>query len=494
MSFNFNGWLQEKGYPTISAEMTEAIASWRQWYAGYVNGFHNYKIWNGTDFVPQKKASLQMPKFIAEDWANLLLNERVKISVDGGFQKRLDELLNDTNWYVQANQVIELAFALGTGALVEYRDKDGKSKIDQYRADMIAPISWDASGNITECAFASICTQNRVKAVYIMVHSLGEKGTYRIENYMVNQESGAAIDLPEGLEPVVETESTVPFFQIIRPNIKNNIDLDSPMGISVYGNSLHVVKTLDNIYDSLDNEFVLGRKRIIIPVSWAKMMVKRTNEKDGKTTEVGVPIFDTNDVAFYALQVDSNSKIDKPIEINMDLRIEQHKIGILTNLSILGKKVGVGCDRYTWDKDSGVRTATEVISDKSDLYQNLRKHELTLEVAIIGMVQALAILDGNAEPPKEIKVNFDDSIIQDSQTELNNAIMKIDAGILSKRTAMIQALGMTEKEADEELERIREEQKINTDQVNAFFGNEEGNNNQDEEKKKDEEENGKGDA
>lgn len=45
---------------------------------------------------------------------------------------------------------------------------------------------------------------------------------------------------------------------------------------------------------------------------------------------------------------------------------------------MLGKKTGVGADRYTWDKSGGVKTATEVVSDKSDLYQNLRKHELVL--------------------------------------------------------------------------------------------------------------------
>ena len=89
----------------------------------------------------------------------------------------------------------------------------------------------------------------------------------------------------------------------------------------------------------------------------------------------------------------------------------------------------------------------------------MRKHELLLESAIVGMVNALAFLDGVAlsEP---VKVNFDDSIIEDSRAELDNAIAKLTNGLMSHRTVMVEVLGMTEEEAEAELNRIKDESSV----------------------------------
>lgn len=457
--FDLRKWMIDRGYPTISTEMSSSIVKWLAWYKGYVKDFHDYPIYNGIRRVDMKRRSLEMAKFVCEDWANLLLNERVQINVDESFSDRLEELLHKSRWYLKANQDVELAFALGTSAFVEYRDADGTPRIDHYRADMIHPISWGPEG-VTECAFASVCTVEKRQAVYVMLHLL-DGGKYRIENHMFDYQSGQEIEL-NGMLPNIPTDSTTPLFQIIRPNIINSVDLDSPMGMSVYGNSMDLLASLDEVFDSLDNEFRLGRKRILLPLSMAKIRMDGATGTDGKP--VMTPAFDHKDTVFYAYE--TNDATAKPIELNMDLRIEEHEKGLLTNLALLGKKVGVGTDRYAWDKASGVKTATEVISDKSDLYQNMRKHELELETAIIGMVQALAFLD-TGRYLDEVKVNFDDSIIQDSQAELDNAIAKLNNGLIAHKTVMTDVFDMTEEDADAELELIREEQTVQMPAVDS---------------------------
>lgn len=65
---------------------------WLDWYQGDVKDFHAYSVYNGIQKVGVRRASLQMAKCIAEDWANLLLNERVVIHASS-FQNRLEELL-----------------------------------------------------------------------------------------------------------------------------------------------------------------------------------------------------------------------------------------------------------------------------------------------------------------------------------------------------------------------------------------------------------------
>lgn len=446
----------------MSADVRSKIAHWMMWYKGFVSTFHEYTVYNGINVVSVKRKSLEMAKYVCEDWANLLLNERVKISVDEKYQNRLDELLVNTRFYLNANKDIELAFATGTGAFVEYKDADDNIMIDHYRADMICPLSW-INGTVTECAFASVRTVEKKKAVYVMMHVL-EDGKYTIRNRVFDYDTGKELDLPDGVDAEVKTGSETPLFQIIRPNIINTVDLDSPMGISVFANSISTLEALDGAYDSMSNEFQLGRKRLMIPMSMAKIVMSHEKDENGNT--IVRPAFDSKDTVFYAIEGTQDDK--KPVEINMELRIEQHEKGLLCNLALLGKKVGVGCDRYTWDKASGVKTATEVVSDKSDLYQNLRKHELELEAALIGMVRALAFLDGHGEL-SEIKIEFDDSIIQDSQAELDNAIAKKNNGLLSAYTIMTETLGMTEEEANKELERIAQEQKLSMPDVDAFL-------------------------
>ena len=115
---------------------------------------------------------------------------------------------------------------------------------------------------------------------------------YYIENVYVDAESEKEMDPPEEIEEIVNTGSVEPLFQLITPNICNNIDLDSPLGISVYANAIRRSEgNSDLVYDSYMNEFVLGRKRIMVPISQAK----RQMQEDG----VSAPVFDPNDAVYY---------------------------------------------------------------------------------------------------------------------------------------------------------------------------------------------------
>ena len=147
-------YLIENGYATVSDETYCHIDEWLDWYQGEVSKFHTYTVYNGVVTTKQKRYSLGMAKKVCEDWANLLLNEKVTINA-GNYETRLNAILQANNFKVRGNQLVELAFALGTGAFVEYKAEDDGIMIDFVRADMIYPLSWD-NGDITECAFGSI--------------------------------------------------------------------------------------------------------------------------------------------------------------------------------------------------------------------------------------------------------------------------------------------------------------------------------------------------
>ena len=136
----------------------------------------------------------------------------------------------------------------------------------------------------------------------------------------------------------------------------------------------------------------------------------------------------------------------------MNLRTEAHEQGLQRCIDTLSKKCGLGVGRYRFDQE-GVKTATEVISAKSDLYQSLKRHEKTFGDAIIGMVKALSFLTGGS-PDIEVNVQFDDSIIEDANATLDRCIKKVSNGLMSKVDAIMEIDGVEEAEARKRLDAI----------------------------------------
>ena len=324
---------------------------------------------------------------------------------------------------------------------------------------MIYPLSWD-NGEITECAFGSVRVVDGKEAVYLQMHLLGDPeigeqpDIYYLYNKYLDAESGKELEPPETIVPVVNTGSREPLFQILTPNICNNVDMDSPLGISVFANAISQLKGCDIVYDSYINEFILGRKRVLIPISAAKMEM----EKEG----LKPPAFDPEETVYFMMPGDRQEDM-KLTEIDMTIRADEHELGIQRSLDILSLKVGMGAGRYKFES-GGVKTATEVISDKSDLYQNRQKHCLVVEDAILNMVRAVSFLDTGAAA--EATIDFDDSIIEDSNATIDKNIKLVNAGLRSKVTAIMEINKCEPEEAEEELQRIAEDNQIDTGNVN----------------------------
>lgn len=412
------GYLVRNGYTTVDDDYYARIALWQSWYQGKVNSFHTYAQYNGQRTVTRQRKTMGMAKRFCEDWAALLLNEKVRINVGNQTaQTAIDEILKNNRFSVRGNQLIELAFALGTGAFVEYLD-NGEVIIDYVRGSMVYPLAWD-NGIITECAFASERKQGTEKYIYLNIHRRDAQGRYIIENKMFkrNGETIAPADLPEGVAEEVATGSELPYYQIIMPNIVNNADLSSPMGISVYANAIDNLQNIDLVFDSYDNEFRLGKKRILVPLT----LTQSTMADSGVTR----PVFDDNDVEFYVIETGDQTaqKID---EMNGALRYDAFEAGIKTAINLAAYKCGFGENRYRFEGGTAM-TATQVISQDSDLFRNLKKHELILDAALQGLVKAIAQMAGIAIG--EITIEFDDSIIEDEDKERQRFMQEIREGL-----------------------------------------------------------------
>lgn len=386
-----------------------------------------------------------MAKKVCEDIADLLLNERVTIVLENeAANEYVHQVLDANNFSMMGNEYQERKACAGTVAYVPYiadMEVDALGKIEKGRIRMnyvtgknIFPVSWE-NGRIREAVFCFPKIWCTKKYVHLQYHRIGDDGNYVIENTVIlataGSTTGQELEEPQWREiPVfadvpakIRTGSSEPQFVIDRLNIANNADLeddDNPMGVSIFANSIDTLRKLDTEYDSYANEFTLGRKRIFTA---PEMM---TDENGNKT-------FDENDTVFYSLPEDS-LKGEKPIyEVNMELRAEQHSKAINDDLNYLSMKCGFGTERYRFEKGT-ITTATQVISENSDLYRSICKHEIILEQVLKELIRIIIrlgiTLGEKLEEDTEITINFDDSIIEDKEAERNTDRQEVAMGAM----------------------------------------------------------------
>lgn len=426
--------LKELGYSTIPEEFYTQADSWKSWYQGKVKGFHRYRSYNGHRWTKRDRASLCMAKKVCEDWANLLMNEKVQITLEGQKEQEfVDSVFEWNNFAVKINEMQELKFALGTTAYIprvvgqaEYGPANG-IEIDYVTVENIFPFAW-RNGIITECAFTSLLSQDRHDHLYMQIHHKDDQGLYIIENRIFRYDNETLVDELltdvkgyERVPPVVHTGSDKRQFVIDRPNLANNVNYHLPMGVSVCANAIDVLRGVDCAYDCYVNEFENG------PMM---MMVKMpaTNWEDGE------PTLDDNDRRFYLLPEDTQqgNVVDT---ISPTLRTQQLNIGLQDQLNILSSKCGFGENYYRFNNGS-ISTATQVISENSTMFRTIKKHEVILESVLVELCRIILRLGNTAmnaglNEDVEISIDFDDSIIVDEQSDFNRDLQMLNAGIMN---------------------------------------------------------------
>lgn len=447
------------------------------WYQGFVKDFHKYVIKTGAgieDYATLTKLSLGMGKKIGEDWANHLINEKCDIIIPNENQnKMLNDLLNETKSWVKLNKGVEQSFALGYGCMVQgvnnieindngeiVNTSNAYITNDFVPAIYCRPLTFN-NRQVEDIAFLFENTHN----INVIMHIKDTRKTILIDNVeypndnydnydIINVKMNKlAIDNNKIIQEsfVFRTKSPIKLFQIIQPNIANNVDLDSPLSVSVYGNAIPVLKAVDNAYDSLNNEIELGRKRIVADEDYFTQIDEKGNK---------VRTFDTKDGLFYSIpkREQSVQSSDNQLlqDISGQLRVNDIVVALNQHLNTLSSKVGLGENYYRYsDAQKGVTTATQVISENSTLYKTMRKHEILLKDALQDMVLALIYLNNtftsnpaiNAVKKEDIVVQFDDSIIEDTEAQKTSDRQDVNNGVMSKVEYRMKYYGEDEETA-----------------------------------------------
>lgn len=490
------------GVPAFNQFYYFGVFVWKYLYKGFYTPWH--RVLAPTVENPRNKRDLERmdtAKAICAELAGLVWSEQceVHVSQGDGVEQPLEEFVHDVltknGFWTKMQEHIEQVLALGGGAIKVWYDErrdsagnvvpgSGQIRLGFCQADQFVPLEWDNS-QVTGGVFISREAKggyyytrlewHRWDGLTYWISNEAYRAEYKqpLPGMTENQDIlGFRYPLAE-IYPFLNTETplqglTSSLFAYYRTAVANNIDDNSPLGVSIYANALSTLKALDICYDSFIREFRLGKKRIIVPSKCLRTVVD---------PETGEPrrYFDASDEAYEALYTDDSDAL-KIQDNSVELRIDEHERAINAFLSILCLQVGFSAGTFTFDRAQGLKTATEVISENSKTYKTVKAQQLQVKMAIAKVVDAIiqvaSLYDVSynghsikslASHPWETKVVFDDSILQDRQTNINEGILLTTSGLMSKKRFMTEKLGYTEEEAMQELADIQSEGRVSLD-------------------------------
>lgn len=511
LSREFKSVFELGGVPAFQQFYNFGIFPWKYLYKGFYSAWH--LVAAPTIENPNAKRNmfyLNLSKAVCSELAGMVWTDQTDVSIstngvtvpDGGvdpLQAFVDKVLRENNFNVKMLESIEQAAALGGEALKVWhevrRDSEGNEVPDSERlkigycmADQFVPTAWD-NAEITEGVFISRIAKGGYYYTRLEWHKW-DGLTYYITNELYRAEMykngnskepqdilGMRVPLAE-IYPLLDEETVVQgveksLFSYFRTPTANNIDDNSPLGVSVYANAMETLHALDICFDSFVREFRLGKKRIIVPARMVKTIVDPVS---------GVPrrYFDATDETYEALSTDDPDSL-KIQDNSVALRVEEHIDAMNAFLNIFSLQVGLSAGTFSFDaKNNGIKTATEVVSENSKTYKTVRNFQNMIRPAVVRLVEniiAVASLydmtteDGQsvkalAERGFEVNVAMDDGITQDRQTNINEGITLVGAGLMSKKTFLTDpkyGQALTEEDAERELQQIASERNVTGD-------------------------------
>ncbi|MBQ2931298.1 MAG: phage portal protein [Clostridia bacterium] len=387
----------------VSPEMAAAIRMWKDMY--------------------EQRDGLHLAAALSFEMARMVTLE-MRSKVLGG---RRAEFIDEAYQRVVENIRIPVEHACAKGGLVfKPYVKENSIEVDFIQADDFFPTAFDHNGRITGAVFVQGISRNGEFFTRLEKHEVLENG-YEISNRAFRSRTRGVLgneialtEVPEWkdlAEKLVIANVKKPLFGYFRPAAANNIDQTSPLGVSVFANSVNLIRDADKQYERFLWEFESGERALIAN----SMAFKR--DRDGRPRLPDRRLYrtlDVEDVDFFrewspqlrgSEIADGLDKIFRSIEFNCGFAY-----GTLSNV------------------DSRDRTAEEIRNSKQRSYATVSDNQKALRIALSDLVYAMDVWCTllNLAPMGEYSISFefDDSIAADRQTEFEEKMKLVDGGIM----------------------------------------------------------------
>jgi A118 family predicted phage portal protein len=298
------------------------------------------------------------------------------------------------------------------------------------------PLAFDDDGNLADVVIPDSFTEG--KKVYTRLERHTTVGrdvriTQRVFQSNNTNSLGTEIALSEvprwaSLQPeVVVKDTDGPLFGWYKVTSANNIDVDSPLGASVYAKAVGAIREADLQYSRLLWEF--EGSELAIDVDPTVLKPKITNVNGQTVTEM--PKLKERLFRAVDLGEDSTYKVFAP---------QIRDASLLNGLNQILIRVEdlCGLSRGTLsDANVDARTATELRIVKQRSYATIADNQKALEGCLRSVLRAMdkyaTLYHLAPEGEYEVSFSWDDSIVTDSQQKMNEMLLLYNAQIISKQ-------------------------------------------------------------
>ncbi len=400
--------------------------------------------------------SMNTAKAAADELAALVICEGAEFFTNvPEYTEYVNRVLEENGFHAMLPDFFSKAFMSGGGA-VTVGAEDGFVGLSVISAENFLPVSWNGR-EITEAIFRTGFSEGGSRYTVLERFSNGEKGFPVTESRaFVSERSGVSLgrEVPEMGGSTEYRGVSGKLFSCFRPAVSGGYD-GSPVGCGVMDFALDTLRALDIAFDSMAREFILGKKRIIVPYSCIRTV---TDPETG----AAVRYFDADDEAFVALKTDDRTDL-QVTDSTCVLRIEEHVSAIKALLNILCFQLGISSEALAFDSVRGlktIKTATEVISQDSKTARTVNINRRMATEFFKGLAEAIisvGICTGKLMPkPHTITIGWKDGIIIDDGTVISENIRLVEAGLRSRERAVMEINKCDRTAAEEELSAVDE--------------------------------------
>lgn len=411
----------------VSQDMTNAIRLWADLYEGK------------APWLNENVRSKRLAYAVTHEMARLVTLE-MSSGLSGG--KRAGYLAPFYDKVVaDAPVFVEKACAMGGVMLKPFITPSGISTA-YVQADSFFPTAFDSSGNITGCIFVERKTIGKRYYTRLEYHNFAAGGEYTVLNKAYVSESSSDLgrnislsNVPEWSELQEETVFTTnrPLFSYFRMPGANRIDSSSPLGVSIFSDTIGAMQDADEQYSRLLWEFE-GSELAIYADETA------LEHQDGK---VKMPKL--------------NKRLMRGIDQTDLYEVFSPNIreqSILNGLDAILRDVEYlsGLAYGTLSKQTETaKTATEIKASRQRSYCTVHAIQTALEHALtdyIGVLNDLCDLYRLAPSDKvEVSFDFDDSLVTDAETQQKIWLQEVAAGLMQPYEYRMRQYGETEEQA-----------------------------------------------
>jgi A118 family predicted phage portal protein len=440
--------------------MPDLIQEWAQLYEGHPE-------WLSLRGIDAKYPNL--PAIVCYEVARCAASELAISATDGVAQDVIDRIIAPG---LQKN--VEMMLAQGAVCFRPWFDAEaGKLAIDVYPADSFMPTGV-TGGRVTSGVFIDRKVVHPTLGTVVGYTKLElqeyANGTITVKTKAFRRDGGLSADnlgveipltsVPEwaGITPeIVITNVDGPaFVYMASPWAPKGVRMQG-LGAAIFADSTDLVEDFVDIYNDLRWEIESGKRAMIVADSAID------------TDEKGKEILDKTTRKLYRKLItggaDASVK-DTWADYSPEIRVEPFLSAGKFTLGLASLSCHMDSGFFIWDERTGAVTAKEITTKEQKSYGTVCSVQSnSIEPAIKELIRVCSIFldlyDSDSYDYRmvinDLTIAWGDSIMTDADSERANAIMEVQSGLRSVASYLREFRGLSEAEALQEAERIRNE-------------------------------------